>query len=148
MVTLRMKIEIQLLAEKYLSAVAQLSDACGLSKREVAQLQKNINLNDYVILVSLQANELTGFIEAQIIADEIHLYDVAVDPKFRRQGIAQALIEELTLQPCSAILLEVRESNQAALQLYKKCGFAVDGIRKNYYSAPVENAVLMSRKLS
>ncbi len=143
-----MKVEIHLLTEKYLPAVVQLSDVCGLSKREVAQLQKNINLNDYVMLVSLQENELTGFIEAQIIADEIHLYDVAVAPKFRRQGIAQALIEELTLQPCSAILLEVRESNQAALQLYKKCGFAVDGIRKNYYSSPVENAVLMSRKIS
>lgn len=143
-----MKFEVQLLTEKYIPAVIALADSCGLAKRDAAQLQEKIDSAGYIILVSLQSDKATGFIEAQMIADEIHLYDVAVDPKFRRQGIAQALIEELTLQPCTAILLEVRESNQAALQLYQKCGFAVDGSRKNYYSSPVENAVLMSRKIS
>ena len=143
-----MNVEIQLLTEKDVDAVVALSDVCGLSKRDAAQLSKNIDRQDYLILVSLRMDEVTGFIEAQIIADEIHLYDVAVAPKFRRQGFAEELIEKLTELPCSSILLEVRESNLAALQLYKKCGFAVDGIRKNYYSAPVENAVLMSRKIS
>ena len=143
-----MTYELQAAKQKHLQALIDLGKACGLAVRDSAGLEKNIDRLDYLINVMLCDNELAGFIEAQIIADEIHLYDVAVDPKFRRQGFAQALIEELTLQPCTAILLEVRESNQAALQLYRKCGFAVDGIRKNYYSAPVENAVLMSRKLS
>ena len=140
--------EIGSLAEIHINSVIEIAEACGLSKRESTQLQINSERNDYILLVSLHAGEVSGFIEAQIIADEIHLYDVAVAPKFRRQGIAESLIDKLVGLPSNVILLEVRESNLAALRLYQKCGFAVDGIRKNYYSAPVENAVLMSRKLS
>jgi [ribosomal protein S18]-alanine N-acetyltransferase len=140
--------EIFSLAEIHINSVIEIAEACGLSKRDSNQLQINSERNDYILLVSLQSDEVSGFIEAQIIADEIHLYDVAVAPEFRRQGIAESLIGKLEEFLSSAILLEVRESNLAALQLYKKCGFVADGIRKNYYSAPVENAVLMSRKIS
>ncbi len=143
-----MNCEIVILEQIHVNSVIEIAEACGLSNRDSNLLQINSERNDYILLVSLRAGEVSGFIEAQIIADEIHLYDVAVAPKFRRQGIAEALIEKLIELPYDVILLEVRESNLAALQLYKKCGFAIDGIRKNYYSAPVENAVLMSRKLS
>ena len=142
-----MKVEIQLLTEKYIDAVVALSDVCGLSKRDAAQLSKNIGRQDYLILVSLQMDEVTGFIEAQIIADEIHLYDVAVAPDHRREGIAKALIEALARELFNVILLEVRESNLAARRLYEACGFSIDGVRKNYYQAPLEDAILMSRKL-
>ena len=143
-----MNCEIVILEQIHVNSVIEIAEACGLSRRDSNLLQINSERNDYILLVSLRAGEVSGFIEAQIIADEIHLYDVAVAPKFRRQGLAEALIEKLIELPYDVILLEVRESNLAALQLYKKCGFAIDGIRKNYYSAPVENAVLMSRKLS
>jgi [ribosomal protein S18]-alanine N-acetyltransferase len=140
--------EIKPAKREHLQYIIDLCDVCGLSRRDIALLRKNIDRSDYLMLVLLRDEAVAGFIEAQIIADEIHLYDVAVDPKFRKQGVARDLIEEISLPTFRAILLEVRESNQAALQLYKKCGFSIDGIRKNYYSAPVENAVLMSRKIS
>jgi [ribosomal protein S18]-alanine N-acetyltransferase len=142
-----MNCEIISLEESHTNSVLKIAEACGLSKRDSNQIQINSERNDYILFVSLNAGEVSGFIEAQIIADEIHLYDVAVAPKFRKQGIAEALIKKLEELPYKVVLLEVRESNLAALQLYKKCGFLMDGIRKNYYAAPVENAVLMSRKI-
>ena len=142
-----MKVEIQLLTENNVDAVIALSESCGLSKRDAAKLNNNISRQDYLIFVGLQMDEVTGFIEAQIIADEIHLYDVAVSPLHRREGIAKALIEALAREPFTAILLEVRESNLAAQRLYETCGFSIDGVRKNYYQAPIEDAILMSRKL-
>ncbi len=143
-----MTYKIQVAEPVQIQSIIELCEVCGLSKREITQLQKNIERTDYVILIALSGQEVVGFIEAQFIADEIHLYDVAVAPSHRQQGIGKALVEALVRTPYVAILLEVRESNLAARRLYEKCGFVVDGIRRDYYSAPVENAVLMSRKIS
>ena len=50
-------------------------------------------------------------------------------------------------QQITRIMLEVREGNKAARRFYEKCGFTEDGIRKNYYENPQENAILMSKNL-
>ena len=105
-----MKVEIQSLTEQNIDAIVTLSDVCGLSKRDAAQLNKHIDRQDYLILVGMLVDEVVGFIEAQIITDEIHLYDVAVSPVHRREGVAKALIEALARKPFNVILLEVRES--------------------------------------
>ena len=56
-------------------------------------------------------------------------------------------LEETWKQKITRIMLEVRENNEAARQFYGKCGFTKDGIRRNYYESPKENAVLMSVNL-
>ena len=143
-----MKHEIKPAKPEHLQCIIDLCEVCGLSGRDITLLQKNIDRPDYLMLVMLRDEAVAGFIEAQFITDEIHLYDVAVAPAQRRKGIAQALVESLVREPFTVILLEVRESNLAAQRLYEQCGFLVDGVRRNYYSAPVENAVLMSREIS
>lgn len=85
------------------------------------------------------------------IVDEVHIATIAVDERFRRSGIASALIEQL-LGYCKChkayrVFLEVRKSNLAAQALYQKFGFIVNGVRKGYYSDNHEDALLMERIL-
>lgn len=73
------------------------------------------------------------------------ILNVAVDPAFRRCGIATALIAQV-LSKSGEVFLEVRESNLAARQLYTKLGFVECGRREDYYQAPTETAIVMNMK--
>lgn len=102
-------------------------------------------------LVARIDNRIVGYICASRIIDEGHILNLAVHPDFRSLGIASALVDDiithLKVDDCRVIFLEVRNSNKAARDMYESLGFAVMGIRKNYYSSPQEDAVLMVRRL-
>lgn len=87
-----------------------------------------------------------------IILDEIHIGTIAIHPDFRNQGFGTIFLGKILSEAAKAglerALLEVRRSNQAALNLYKKFGFEVDGIRKKYYQDNREDAILMSAPLA
>ena len=90
-----------------------------------------------------------GFICCEHLIDEMSLLDVAVDEKMRNRGIAERLIT-LISDLCNyldvlVLMLEVRESNIPAQNLYKKLGFKNEGIRKGYYSRPKEDAYIMTK---
>ncbi|MBQ1437954.1 MAG: ribosomal protein S18-alanine N-acetyltransferase [Ruminococcus sp.] len=84
-----------------------------------------------------------------VVIDEGYIFNVAVNADFRRKGVGTALINELVTygkkNNLCFITLEVRESNQAAISLYSDFGFIRVGERKNYYSDPAENAILMTK---
>ena len=91
---------------------------------------------------------LLGYGGISLVADEAEIITVAVSPAHRRQGIARALMEHmlcLAEDARASVYLEVRASNTPARELYRSLGFAETGMRKNYYSAPREDAVLMMR---
>ncbi len=73
-----------------------------------------------------------GFILFQKSADEAEIITIAVHPNARKQGIGKKLVNQLIKQ-YKSIFLEVNETNQAAINLYKSCGFINIGIRKKYY---------------
>ena len=75
-------------------------------------------------------------------AGEVEILNVAVDPGFRGQGVATALIESLQ---AAQVFLEVRESNTTAIGLYRRIGFEEAGKRKEYYDNPTEDAIVMRR---
>jgi ribosomal-protein-alanine N-acetyltransferase len=89
---------------------------------------------------------------AQHVADELHVHNVAVAPALRRQGLARRLLLELLADARRAglrvALLEVRESNQPARELYQALGFDAVGHRRAYYASPVEDALLLRKALS
>lgn len=89
--------------------------------------------------------EIAGYITANNVLGEIEIYNIAVEKKFRRKGIASLLLSELEKEGYESISLEVRKSNFAALELYKKCGFEQVGTRKDFYKQPKEDAVLMTK---
>lgn len=100
------------------------------------------------ILVAELNKKVLGYITYSSIIDEIQIANVATHPDFRRMHIAQNLLELLIdkakINNTLSITLEVRESNIKAISLYDKCNFKVIGKRKNYYSNPKENALIMT----
>jgi ribosomal-protein-alanine N-acetyltransferase len=93
-----------------------------------------------------------GFALTWHAADEVHVLDLAVEPEFRRAGIARRLmltvLEEARARAAAVVLLEVRASNLPAVALYQSLGFAETGVRRAYYSDNGEDAREMRLELS
>ena len=97
------------------------------------------------------SGRVLGYCVLHRAGDEGELYKIAVRGEARRRGIGEALMA--SAEECAKrwhltrIFLEVRAGNEAAICLYEKRGFARAGIRKNYYTAPAEDAVVMVKEL-
>lgn len=100
-----------------------------------------------------EAEELIGFAVFSSVVDEASLLNIAVDSKYQGQGFGRALLlqglESLQHEGAVRCFLEVRESNQPAIHLYRSLGFIIAGTRKNYYPAAQgrEDALLMHRDI-
>jgi ribosomal-protein-alanine N-acetyltransferase len=101
-----------------------------------------------LFLAAVEDERLTGYVFMSVILDEGYICNVAVNEAYRRRGTGSALIRELVTygkkNGLSFITLEVRKSNLPAISLYSHFGFVKVGERKDYYSAPKEDAVLMT----
>jgi len=91
---------------------------------------------------------VVGMVVAWLFVDDVHIATIATHPDFRRQGIGQKLLIH-TLRYTSgegavSSFLEVRESNLAAQELYRKFGYENTGRRKRYYKDNGEDAILMT----
>jgi ribosomal-protein-alanine N-acetyltransferase len=100
-------------------------------------------------LVLEQSGRTIGFIVAATLGPEWEIENVAVAPEHQRRGLGRLLIRELLdlgrQRGAECVFLEVRESNLSARVLYEKCRFVEAGRRKDYYSGPVEDAILYRR---
>ncbi len=99
-----------------------------------------------------ESGEITGFIVARRIANDLEILNFAVRPTARRQGMGAALLGEAlrwagTFSAGQAFL-EVRASNLAALRFYEQHKFQVTGRRPSYYTAPIEDALVLSAQIS
>ena len=92
---------------------------------------------------------IVGYICVWLVGEELHINNVAVAPRWRRHGIAAALLaatlEGGRARGASCALLEVRASNVGAQALYRRYGFEPAGVRRRYYDHPIEDAVVMKR---
>ena len=102
-------------------------------------------------LVAAEGETVLGYVGSQTCFDDTDILNVAVLSDCRRRGIAEALMRELErllpLRGAERITLEVRASNDPAIRLYEKLGYARVGLRKGYYEKPREDAVIMQRDL-
>ncbi len=84
-----------------------------------------------------ELGETVGFMVALIDQSECQLMNIGIDPHYQRQGFAhhllEALVKHLKKTQVMHLSLEVRQSNTAAIALYRKMGFREVGLRKNYY---------------
>ncbi len=99
-------------------------------------------------LVAEKDGQIIGYIGVWCILDEGQITNIAVHANHRRQGVGKALIATLVAfakaRELFSLFLEVRASNAAAQKLYQHEGFEAVGKRKNYYSKPTEDAILMT----
>ena len=111
-------------------------------------LESELNNPNSVFLAALDGEKTVGYAGMSVIVDEGYIFNVAVTSAYRRRGVGSALIRELVTygkkNNLCFITLEVRRSNLAAISLYSGFGFVKAGERRDYYSHPTENAVLMT----
>ncbi|MDE5946989.1 MAG: ribosomal protein S18-alanine N-acetyltransferase [Oscillospiraceae bacterium] len=105
--------------------------------------------NGIVLYIQEDDKKISAFITAYTALGEADITNVVVSPEYRRRGYAFSLISELEKiipEDTENIFLEVRESNQNAINLYLKSGFEKISIRKRFYSNPIEDAVIMKKE--
>ena len=126
--------------ETHVNGIYQLSNECFAIPWSLDSINNELNnpLAKYVIAEDL------------LIAGEGDITNIAVSPKYRKQGIASNLLIKLfdvcKTFNCEDITLEVRASNTPAQNLYKKFNFKEEGIRKGYYSDNGEDAIIMWKR--
>lgn len=107
--------------------------------------------NQAFVAVAECDGEIAGYCIIYYVMDEGEIARVAVDEKVRRQGVGRGLLDFVSecckMKNVCRLLLDVRESNENARRFYEQYGFTVDGVRKNFYDQPKENAVLMSKNI-
>ncbi len=116
------------------------------SRRAVERELANTSLASYYVLTDRDGH-VAGYAGLWRVLDEGQIIDIAVNEAFRGRGygeqLLRALMEKAWQDGCSHIFLEARVSNAAAAGLYRKVGYEVISVRKQYYSAPEEDAYVM-----
>jgi ribosomal-protein-alanine N-acetyltransferase len=104
----------------------------------------------FIYVMRTPGHRVAGFCAFWLVLDQAHINNLAVLPELRGQGLGTQLLEAVIVEAAhlgaGLLTLEVRESNMPALRLYARSGFRRDGVRKNYYTNPVEDALILSRK--
>lgn len=105
-----------------------------------------------IYMVAEYCKDIAAYGGMWLVLDEAHITNIAVKQDYRRMGIADKLLgimaEAAAKNGIASMLLEVRRSNSPALILYHKHGFHEVGVRKDYYSNPVEDAFIMRKELA
>lgn len=141
-----MEREVVLLDESSIDDVIELEKACFAYHWTREQFQLGLKDGAYVVLGVRDGEALAGYIAFSVIADEMEILNLAVDPARRRQGIGTALLkcafDICKIRGVTRSFLDVKESNDPALHLYKKFGYFQIGTRKRYYPDTKEDALL------
>lgn len=142
-----MSINIVPFEEKFAAAAAEIEKACFSEPWSEKSLISELKRADSVMVAALIGEKVAGWAGLEYVCGEGSVTNIAVSPEFRRMGAGEALtrflISESQRRSLFSLTLEVRQSNSAAISLYKKLGFAEIGIRPNFYSFPRENALMM-----
>ena len=157
-ITLRAPAVIDLMNEHDLLEVVEIERESGVSPwgwnayhRELQSEDRRLMLVARLVPNSDFSKALAGYVVGRLAADELHINNIAVRDEYRRAGLATALLSQVLKEAktykAAKAYLEVRASNTAAQCLYEKCGFCVVGRRRNYYSNPPEDALIMSAEV-
>ena len=151
-------ISIHRMCEHDLLEVVEIEEQSGLSRwgwaayyAELQGANKDLMLVARPVDPTIESAPIAGYIVARETAGELHINNFAVRSGFRRRGIGTALLDrvlrEARNRKANAAFLEVRSANLAAQALYEKSGFQAIARRANYYSDPIEDAVVMTLNL-
>lgn len=143
-------LQIDDMRKEDLEQVSAMEAACFSMPWSKKSFEENLNRSDAVYVVARDGEKVLGYCGAYVILNEADINQVAVDPVHRKKGVGgkmlAALLEKLRKAGTDAVTLEVRKSNEAAIALYESMGFVTEGIRKNFYEKPVEDALIMWKR--
>lgn len=145
------RITIRVMTMQDCEAVSQIEAVCFSDAWNRSMFEELFQYPTNYYLVAEMQEQIIGFAGSCISIDTADVMNIAVLEPWRRTGIGgqllSALIKKAEESGCEKLLLEVRQSNQAARQFYQMHGFQELTVRRNYYSIPVEDAVIMCREL-
>jgi len=151
-------ISIYRMSEHDLLEVVEIEEQSGLSRwgwaayyAELQGANRDLMLVARPVDATIESGPIAGYIVARETAGELHINNFAVRSGFRRRGIGTALLDRVLQEArnrrANAAFLEVRSTNLAAQALYERSGFMAIARRANYYSDPIEDAVVMTLNL-
>lgn len=148
----RLMVKIIPMTLDHISQVMQIERESFSDPWSMASFVSEITENTYAIYyVAIYQKKIAGYIGGWIITDELHITNLAIASEFRRLGIANKLIDCIIAyakkEGATRSTLEVRASNQSAINLYKKSGFTSVGYRPNYYTNNNEDAMIMWKEI-
>ena len=109
--------------------------------------RNSMESDNTIYIVAKENNNVAGYAGMYLSFEEGNITNVAVNPLSRRKGIGEKIVRVILNRAYEKgvrdVFLEVRETNSVAIALYEKIGFKEEGIRKNFYDKPRENALIM-----
>ena len=143
-------ITIEKMSREHLSEVASIEEMSFSLPWSLESLELMLT-EQASALVALEDGRVLGYVGMMCVLDEGQIINVAVHPDARRRGGGRTLMEAAETYAKERgivfLSLEVRESNIAARSLYSSLGWEEQGIRKGFYSHPVENACVMTKSI-
>ena len=144
--------EIVKMTMEHAPQVAELEAVCFSDPWSLNSISSEVTNALSYWLVALDGERVAGYIGSQSVLGEADMMNLAVSPDHRRQGIGQQLVERLICdlkeRGTRILVLEVRASNERAINLYQKLGFVQVGRRPNYYYKPREDALILRKEWS
>lgn len=138
---------IRRMEERDIPQVAELERLCFSTPWSEHSLRESLARPEYLFLVEETDGKVTAYGGLLKVMEEGDVTNIAVHPEYQRKGsgtrVTEALLEEGRKCGMIVFTLEVRVSNQAAIHVYEKLGFHSVGIRKGFYDAPKEDAMIM-----
>jgi ribosomal-protein-alanine N-acetyltransferase len=135
------------MGQQDLDQVCDLEESCFANPWSRRSFLSDLDSRDSCCLVIRLKNLVLGYIIGWFVMDELHILNIAVHPRHRRKGLAQNLLSDILRRAkergCRGATLELRASNEAALELYQGNGFRPVAVRRGYYRRPTEDAVVM-----
>ncbi len=145
------EIEIRPLKKEDSGSLSSLETKCPEAAQWGEQGYQGIGQNGLHGWAAVKECVLMGFILVRVVADEMEVLNLAVEPSARRQGIASRLLNGAINHgrglAAKRAYLEVRESNSAARKFYLSHSFTETNRRKTYFSQPIEDAIVLVRQI-
>jgi ribosomal-protein-alanine N-acetyltransferase len=135
---------------RHIEALAEIEKLCFSKPWSYNSLAEELSNPLAVFYVAEIDGETAAYAGMHHIIDEGYITNIAVHPNFRKKGLATALVRLLDSYAknngLSMLTLEVRQKNSPAIKIYSKAGFKQEGIRRDFYEAPKEDALILTKR--
>lgn len=136
------------MTEAHTHYVAEIENACFSKPWSLQSIQNELQNNNAYFWVAILDSKVIGYCGMHNALDEWYIANIAVLPEYQGNGLGTILTKQLVdyaqKQKGAFITLEVRPSNHTAVNIYSKLGFEKLGLRKNFYSSPIEDGLIMT----